>query len=306
MNNPNCSLKSENKTIIDNKVNFLNLQYKKVKHKNSFIFPNLSTISDNLHPNNSSEFNIDKDLEDSSYLFPVDNIIDINLLKENEEKINKPNIKELKYNEIRKFSIKKQIFDIKKEKKRGRNKKNCNKKGEHDKFRRDNVIRRFKAQFLQNLYSYINKLFKCNNSPYQKPIFILKKIGSKQTKSISKEDNLKWFNSKIKNIFSQDITTKLSFFDLNYNHKLIEKIYEKGEEKKVIEILEKTIKEMWEIYVNDDKENKYIGFNTIKNDIKKFEEMGETDEYIKQYKSIANNYESIFEEIKPRKKREKK
>ena len=296
------SFDGENSTFIDNKINFLNLQYKKVNYKSFFLSPYLSTFSDNFQLNNSYDIYFEKDLEDSSYLFPINNIIDLNSLKE-EEKIEESNIKEMEYNDERKFLIKKQVFNIRKEKKKGRNKKNCLIKGKHSKFRRDNVIRRFKAQFIQNIFKYINKLFKCNNRPNKKPINILQKICSKGTKSISKEDNLKWFSSKIKFIVSQNVTTKLSFFELNYNNKLINRIYEKGEEKKVIEILEKTIKDMWEIYKNDDKENKHIGFNTIKYDTKKFKELGETEEYIELYVSIVNNFETIFNNIKARKKR---
>ena len=71
-------------------------------------------------------------------------------------------------------------------------------------------------------------------------------------KTISKEDNVKWLNSKLKNFFSQNISKKLLNFDNNYNMNLIKRIYEKNEEKKVIEVLEKTIKEMLDIYINDD------------------------------------------------------
>ena len=212
----------------------------------------------------------------------------------------------IKNNYINKFIIKKgqKIFDIKKEIKLGRLRKNSLKKGKHDKYQQDNVIRKFKAQFLQNIYNYINLSFKYNkDSNNRKPINIIQKISSIDTKSLSKFDNLIWINSKIKTIFSQKISSKFVNFESNYNSKLIQKIYEKNEEKQVIKILEKTIKEMWLIYINDDKDNEFPGFNTMKDDINKFKEMNEPEEYLQIYISICRNFINIFNRIKPRKKK---
>jgi len=77
----------------------------------------------------------------------------------------------------------------------------------------------------------------------------------------------------------------------------------KNEEKRVIKILEKTVKEMWIIYINDDKHNEFPGFNTINYDMNKFKELNESDEYINLFISISNNFEKIFHKIKPRKKK---
>ena len=60
---------------------------------------------------------------------------------------------------------------------------------------------------------------------------------------------------------------------------------------------------MWIIYISDDKNNEFPGFNTIKYDINKFKKLNESDEYINLYISISNNFEKIFHKIKPRKKK---
>ena len=60
---------------------------------------------------------------------------------------------------------------------------------------------------------------------------------------------------------------------------------------------------MWIIYISDDKNNEFPGFNTIKYDINKFKELNESDEYINLYISISNSFEKIFNKIKPRKKK---
>lgn len=54
----------------------------------------------------------------------------------------------------------------------------------------------------------------------------------------------------------------------------------------MIQILDKTVKEIWIVYISDDKNNEFPGFNTIKYDINKFKELNESEEYIKLYISI--------------------
>ena len=61
------------------------------------------------------------------------------------------------------------IFNIRKEIKLGRPKKNSNKQGKHDKFQRDNILRKIKAQLIQNIFNYINISFNCNRN-YQSNI----------------------------------------------------------------------------------------------------------------------------------------
>ena len=163
-----------------------------------------------------------KDDEKISEVFPFNGAFNFKNEKQ-EEKAKNLNI--LK----NKFIIKKpsRVFDIKKEIKLGRPKKNSIKKGKHNKFQKDNLIRRFKAQFIQNIYNYINLSFNINrNVNYKdaKPINVIQKISSYETKSISKFDNIKWLNSKIRDIFSQKVSTKFVYYESNYNNELI-KVY---------------------------------------------------------------------------------
>ena len=171
--------------------------------------------------------------------------------------------------------------------------------------KRDNIIRRFKVQLMKNIHKFINNCFDVNSPKYANKISVIKKI-SPYYKSISKRENIKWFNSKIKDIFSQKLSNRIVTCDLDYNKKLIKKIYEKGKEQKVIKNLEKTIKEFWDIYIKDDNNIDFIGFETIKDDINKFRKSGETEEYIAKYIEIAKKYEEIFNDIIPREKKPKK
>ena len=195
------------------------------------------------------------------------------------------------------------IFHIEKITKLGRKRKQSNKRGKHNKFSQDNVIRKFKIQFMNHIYLYVNSLFKMNNYTKSKnQINIIKKIEPKYIKSISKIDNLTFLNSKLKLVFSQNLSTKLSNFSNDYNNKLIVRLYEKQEEKKVINFLEQTVKSLWLVYINDDSKKEYPGFVTLKDDIQKLRDNGESEAYIELYVMVARSYEDIFNVIISRKK----
>lgn len=153
--------------LIDNDENdFLNKQNQHEKFFNEFFNSNLEL----------NDFVLKKN--------KLDNIpLNINFL--NKKQINHQNLLENKNENLinNKFIIKKEnkIFNIKKEIKLGRPKKFSFKKGKHDKFQKDNLIRRFKAQFVQNLFNYINSSFKFNGDN-KKHINILQKINSSETK----------------------------------------------------------------------------------------------------------------------------
>ena len=297
----NVFLSSENENnSIDNR-NFHSYDNKE-KELNSFLSPYLTTIEDFRQFNEPFELLLEKDYKEISGLLP--SIIKNNNIIE-EERVKEILEKTIHNNYLKKFIIKKSkpVFNIKKELKLGRPKKYSFKRGKHDKYQKDNVIRRFKAQFVQNLNNYINISFRCNSNHNKKPINVLQKICACDTKSISKNDNLKWFNSKIRDIFSQKISSKFVCYESNYNNQLIKTLYEKNEEKRVLEILERTVKEMWIVYIRDDKNNYFPGFNTIKYDVLKFRQLNEPDEYIQLYIYICSNFENIFNKIKPRKKK---
>ena len=287
------------------------------KESNPYFSKNLLDISSIKESTNSL---IDDDNSEFSPLIGtnitnIENIFSLEEREEDEIFILKNNINKNKSESKSTFLVKKElnrnknknpIFKIKKIIKLGRIKKNSNKKGKHDKFQQDNIIRRFKVFFMRNIYNYINNYFLINQN--QKQIYkvnILKRISSFHEKSISKKDNIKWFYSQIKDIYSENLK-KFICFDFDYNKKLINKIYEEGKETKIIFILDKTIKEMWFAYVNDDKKKEFIGFETIKDDLQKLRTKGESEKYIKLYVNIANNFEKIFQSINPRNPRKDK
>ena len=195
----------------------------------------------------------------------------------------------------------KKIFSIKKTMKLGRIKKNSNKIGKHNKYRGDNIIRKFKVLLMNNIYDYINKSFIINNNnTNKKHLYLLKRLSSYNVKLMSKRDNIIWLNSSVKYIFSQKISSKIFSFNSNYNKKIINKIYEEKTELKVIDILNKAVREMWGIYINDNDES-YTSFTKLKDDIIKLKNIGETEYYIALYIQIAKKFEEIINKIIPRK-----
>ena len=57
------------------------------------------------------------------------------------------------------------------------------------------------------------------------------------------------------------------------------------------------------VYINNDQKNEYPGFKTLKDDIKKFNDLGETEAYIEMYDLVAKSFEMIFSTMTGRKKR---
>ena len=154
---------------------------------------------------------------------------------------------------------------------------------------------------MNNIYDYINKSFIINNNnTNKKHLYLLKRLSSYNVKLMSKRDNIIWLNSSVKYIFSQKISSKISSFNSHYNKKIINKIYEEKTELKVIDILNKAVREMWGIYINDNDES-YTSFTKLKDDIIKLKNIGETEYYIALYIQIAKKFEEIINKIIPRK-----
>ena len=157
-----CSSENENKSFDDNENHNFSDDKEKENEIKSFLFPYITTISDFKQTNNEPfDFFLDKDYEELYELFPYNKEKFKEIKEEDKLKVIR---KQYQNNYVKKFIIKKPkiIFNIRKEIKLGRPKKNTFKKGKHDKFQRDNVIRRFKAQFIQNIYNFINCSFSCN------------------------------------------------------------------------------------------------------------------------------------------------
>ena len=228
-----------NKDIFDYNIPPFNLPNQKLEP--TFPYNNMDFAS-NLENNDTTSFKI-------SLLNRADKDIDLYKIKTNPDniKMRYENFCEINYNshliptnennisflgedfgEIAKgLNKNRKIFKIIKiNKKIGRIKSNSTLKGVHNKLSQDNIIRKIKGRFLEKLRLYINteyrKYFFKKNKNNAKIINWLKKINPKVSRKIKKEENLKWFQSKIYEIFSENVSLRYSLYSPNSNKKKIE------------------------------------------------------------------------------------
>ena len=196
----------------------------------------------------------------------------------------------------------KKIFKIIKiNKKLGRIKKNSLLTGKHNKLSEDNIIRKIKARFHEKLRLYINieynKYILKKTQKNRHTNNWLKKISPKISRKIKKEENLQWFQSKIYEIFSNNISLRYSSHLVNSNKKKIERLLSLNEKNKIIEILNSSIEAMFDKYINNEK---IEGFKTLEDDINelrtqmKKSSQSNIEEYLIKYEEVAKNMKQIF------------
>ena len=206
---------------------------------------------------------------------------------------------------------KEKIFEIHKiNKKIGRIKKNSGYIGKHNKLSEDNVIRKIKRRFLENVRIYINKEYK--KYYLIKKINInnnwLKKISPKFYGQIKKIDNIKWFNSKIYEVFSENLSLRYSSHSLDSNKKNIQRLLLSNESNSVKDILNTKVEVLFSKYIGN---VKIEGFKTLKDDIKEIEkqmkesEQEDINKYLKKYEDTAKNMKDIFDKKSERKFKKK-
>jgi hypothetical protein len=303
-----------NKDIFDYNIPPFNLPNQKLEP--TFPYNNMD-FDPNLEKNDTTSFKI-------SLLNRADKDIDLYRIKTNPDniKMRYENFCEINYNShliptnennisflgedfgeiAKRLNKNRKIFKIIKiNKKIGRIKSNSTLKGFHNKLSQDNIIRKIKGRFHEKLRLYINteyrKYFFKKNKNSAKIINWLKKINPKVSRKIKKEENLKWFKSKIYEIFSENVSLRYSLYSPNSNKKKIERLISVNEAKNVIDILNTDIETFYDKYINDEK---IEGFKTLKNDIEELKTyMEKTNqekikEYLTKYEYTAKNLKKIF------------
>ena len=119
---------------------------------------------------------------------------------------------------------------------------------------------------------------------------------------MKKQHILQFFDSTAKEYLSQEISEKCKRYKKDNNKTLIKYIYDINEEI-LINVLDKTNRELWKIFCSDKKkeDNIFQHFDRlsdyIKNDLVKEKN---TDEYIKKFIYQANNFEEEFKKKQQR------
>lgn len=192
---------------------------------------------------------------------------------------------------------KNKIFDIKKVSKRiGRRKHDKPElykyEAVHTKYRQDNIIQKIKIHFINSTMDLINRKYnEYLNIDSKKRL--LQKIKPNFTKIWRKKGNQDFLEKKLKDVFSEELSERCSTFHdkKNYNKEQIEKLYEKNKAKNVINILDKSLKEMYRIYIM---ENNGMKEYNLKYDLIQIEQKN-GKEYAQEYNKKAMDFLNLFD-----------
>ena len=279
-------------------------QIEEGKRKNINTLGNCFAIEDINEDDDSYEFDTISNINPSymSKCFDIINISSNNTSNDykaiDEREFRNPFIKQETATNLTK---KKKIFEIYKMNKRiGRIKKNSGYIGKHNKLSEDNVIRKIKRRFLENVRIYINKEYK--KYYLKKKINVdnnnwIKKISPKFYGQIKKIDNIKWFNSKIFEVFSENLSLRYSSHSLDSNKQNILKFLSSNESSTLKDILNTKVEILFSRYIEN---VKIEGFKTLNDDIKELEKQmkdsGQDNivKYLKKYEDTAKNLKYIF------------
>ena len=275
---------------------------------------------DNINEiNNNNEFNVQKNETKEEILFQktaaVTNQKDFkeSFLQKKRKLIYE---KEESYkNEVTPKTNKDKIFLIYKETKKkvrkGRKTK-FQSGGKHNKFSSDNMIRKIKVFLFSVLLRFINQSIKqesqtgeqnLKEKDYSKTFLV--KVKQEIILKINVEYNLKLLDSKLKNIFSNDISKKVKSLDLDLNKNLIKEIFAQNKLVKTKQILNMTLYQCLEHFRGTKYYKELAGlekeFNFVINDLKI---KGENEKYISEFIYLINTFKEFYNKKIPRRPRE--
>ena len=191
----------------------------------------------------------------------------------------------------------------KKKKNMGRRKKKkiYRTKSIHNKFNKDNIVRKIKIHFLNAGIKYINEKYREFKILKLKPTKqkFLHKLKQKYTDYTTKKEEKIFLSKKLSEILSDSISKRCKNHKIDYNEKNIRKLINNGEPKNLIEFLGKTIEDVYKLYISEGKD-KIPEFNLENDLIEIKEDINERGENYKiKYKEYALDLISILNE--PRK-----
>ena len=171
-------------------------------------------------------------------------------------------------------------------------------KASHNKFNKDNIVRKIKIHFLNAGIKYINKKY----NEFQKLRLkrtkqkFLQKLEQKYTDYLTKKEEKIFLSKKLNEILSDAVSKRCKNHNKDYNKKNIKKLINNGEPKNLIEFLDKTIEDVYKIYISKEKD-KIPEFN-LENDLTLIEEKKKKkgENYKIKYKEYALDLISILNE----------
>ena len=200
---------------------------------------------------------------------------------------------------------------LKKKGRRSKNLKNLNIPSKHTKFSSDNMMRKIKNKIIESSRLLCNKILeneiKNLKELYQSPYTEFKKIKGSFSQELNIKFNLWFYQIKIKEIFSMEISTKYSSFEKSSNKELIEYIFSKeniNNFHKLKELLNMPFHQYyhdiflgerkdWIIYYSIE-ENKYE-LNYLLNSLEEEDKNNNLNKiYVEKLGNLAKNYEDFF------------
>ena len=197
---------------------------------------------------------------------------------------------EISNEKSQKFSCK-HYFYVNKKKKTGRKPKTSIVRSIHTKYSRDNILRKIKVKFLSKLISHINRIIM---RKYNNKIKVLLPLKGSVSQNNTINFNQKLLNSKLKDVFiNYEINGKFRLYKENYNKQVIESIYEKNIQE-LIEILEITFLDAFNIFKNINESQKLNGMDKLDKVIEEIKMKESSEDYIDKFKNIAMNFETHY------------
>ena len=195
----------------------------------------------------------------------------------------------------------------------GRKKKNSGEIGAHNKFSKDNMMRKLKNKVMESARKLINRVIKNEASIDFKNFREIRKIEGIYSQELNIKYNFWFYFQKLKDIFQFKMSSKYSKGDLKSNNKLISKIFSKeikNKFPKTIKLLEMKFHEYYHYIFLGKKKNWYLDFD-IKEKDNKYQldyflnnGVSKSDKDYIRYKNtiynLACKYESFFLKKNPR------
>ena len=204
-------------------------------------------------------------------------------------------------------------FNTNKEKKQpGRKKKNSGEVGTHNKFSKDNMMRKLKNKVMESSRKLINDMIKIEGGNELKSYKEIRKIEGVYNQELNIKFNFWFYFQQLKDIFQFNMSQKYSKGELDSNVRLIEKIYSVEKRQKFVktrQLLDMKFHEYYHsiflgenknwTFIYDIKENKYQLDYFLNNSAE-----NENDKDYFKYKetlyNLAWKYELFFLKKNPR------
>ena len=181
-------------------------------------------------------------------------------------------------------------------------------RGENEKYSKDNLMRRAKTILFDSLLNYDNFIIsKVYNEKIGNGINIKKllKINHNQIKNINANYNRDLIKSSQGKIFSENISKRHTYYPLDHNKILINKLLNEDDEEKrkiFVNLFSKTLKDCIQ-HITGQKIEELKGLEYFyENELL---DLDEDDEFKKEIKRFIENYEIIINKKKPRKTKKK-